>query len=849
MSKILKTPDICSLSKNSMLFEVQAEQFFQTVEVFPKVRISFTSEPSVGRYFTFSFLNPETLENETIYFKTYLYVENEGEIIGNSGATLAGATDNWIKGLSTIKLLNSFYTINRVDDGIIDIIAKQANDDLIPKNIDENITGNFGFAYEVDNFSIQATEREGYELKALVFYNDPKTNALSGINQSNSWELIATEYLAPNSNGIAYFDVCEIIDSKIESDMDETPIPPYQNDKNLNDSLYYYAPNLKQYFVVFVETWLNNIDELKASSDKLFVHHGGISVDDEISNNPINQLLQRSAFLTWNFGAKTIDVNQIDWCWWMNNSISKQIRVTLKIQTDVQQHEFIVIEKEISAFQTIGLKAMINEYINNLSTIDLISIPTDENIVWYEFSISEFYDGSFGDSVANFTYYLVKECNKHYIIYINPFGVPESFATKSDWEERTEISKEIASRGLNYNNSHLRRKAFSFNATHQNAYNVSSELMKREFTKRLQSILNSTECFVFENGKYIPVLIENASIPVWNNSILLSSLEFELLKSNLNEKPSFFEHTPKIEVKSDGYGWRFDLNLNGFDFDTAEDLIVKDWNGDQIKTIVFDNNSFSWLNECDPSNWNTESLPEGIILFETSITDKKGNSISLKGIYEIKYQKSSIYWDGGILAANTLTFGSYSVVYSNVILLYNIQQTQPIFTAFDINPTVNIVATYTTPGRKNFTIKSTSFQDIEFFESIGNDIKRIMLTDFYNLVNLNIQNTLIEGTLFLNKNQKLQNINIVDSTLSKIEFGFMPNLDILALDTLPNLTELELEACIKQLWIYRKAYLNHVDIYLLNLVTPTDETLDIINGTGEYSGDGLVQNDITVFIV
>lgn len=849
MSIILKTPDICSFSKNSMLFKVKAEQMFDKIDVFPKVRISFTSEPSIGRYFSFDFRNPETLEMENIYVKTFLYVEGEGQIIGSSSSDLATATDNWIDGLKKVPVLNAFYSVIRIDDGIIDIQAKFSNEDLIPLNVDENLTGNFGFGVEVNNFFVEASEREGYELKALVYYNDPKINVLTGEQTSFDWDLVAVEYLAPDSNGEAFFDVCEIIDSKIEADQVQLPIPPYENSIIHSKSLIYYAPNLKQYAVVFVESWLDGTEEISTKSENLFVHWGGISVDDEINDSAVNHVIQRQSFLTW-YQSKTIDINQPDWIWWMNNSIRKNIRLVLKIQTDVQSYTFTVRELAIDSFQTIGIKAMINEYLNNIDTQDLIEINPGENIVWFEFSIEEFYDSAFGDPVANFTYYFVNDfCNKHYIVFINPFGVPETFSTKSDWEENTEVSKEIASRGLNYNNSHLRSKSFAFNPMHQNSYQVASDPMNREHVKRLQSILNSTETFVIEKGKYIPVIISNVSASVWSNSRFLASLEFELLKANMNEKPSFFDSKPSIDVSADGYGWKFKLKLNGFDFNSATDLAIKDENGDLIKTLNFSEANFAWLNSCTAANWDTESLPEGIILFSTTIQSKNGTTVELKGIYKITYLSTKIYWDGGILSANTLTFGSYSVITSDVKLLYNIQQTQPIFTTVDIHPTVNIVSNYTTPGNKYFTLKSTSFQDVNFFESIGNDIKKIKLTDFKNLVNLNLQNSTIEGTLLLNQNQELQNINIVQSTMTMIEFGYMPKLDILALQDLTNLDELALETIMKQLWNYRKAYLNHVDIYLINLVTPTAETLDLINGTGEYAGDGLVNNDITVFII
>lgn len=845
MIKILNTPNVCSLTQNAMIFQVESTQFFPSEKIYPKLRLKFSSSLTMGFYFQFEFINPQTFSNEIIRFRTVDVYKNEGDIKHGLFTTVSFFTSETIKYLKRIKKLTSFYNIVFVANGQIDLVAKEAIKELIPINIQQNMSEGFSsFTFTIFSSYNNPSEREGYQLKALVYYNDPKRD----FSHIQNFELINIQNVALDENARGLVDVSEIINGKIESEWDEIPIPPYI--QAANPAWWFYTPNLRQYYVQFKEFWNNDPIDSEIESSILFASWGGISTDDEVIKDAVNHILTSNKFLTWIPSGKEINATQTDFLYFMNGNQEKPWRIKVKVYTSISTTTYTLGEILLKPFQTVGFFANIEKYIDNNSIVDLITLAPNEKVVKYEFSIYEknLITNSYPiDPTDRFVYYYHNYCNKKYILYFNSFGYAETFSTQSNWIESINLSTSIASRGLQYNNSHLRSKNFIFSSQHQNSIVLESSILKREEARRLQSMINSTYTFILENKRWIPVLIETKKEAVWNNSEFTQSLELELLKANTNDRASFYDTLPNVIVEKQGYSLIFQLLLNGYDFKLAGDLSIFSSTGNLIKTLFFDEPNFQYKNVASANDWLTEALAEGVYNYSVSVQDNSDKTSILKGVFEVKYERFYFYLGGTGIKSFYLGKDDLGFAY-NVYVKYNLDSTAASDTIIDIYPNVEINPNYTHSGYKKITITTPSFQDVDLFQSNNSSLKFINLDALFNLKNLNLRFTDITGTLYLNKLTKLQIVFLANSPITHIEIGVLKDLTYFHLRTLEDFTALALQDLIIQFWNFRKMYDHPVTITLQNMIAPNAETNDLINGMGIYLGDGLIQNNFTVTI-
>lgn len=869
MIEILKQPNTCSLTKNSMIFEVKSNQFFATPKILPKIRLEFDEAFTAGCYFQFQFLNPETLDPETVSFRTINEFQSpqEGDLSAydTSGPVLSAnlntETLRYVSLLKKIKLLSAYYTVVFVDNGIIDIIAKEPLLELVPTNVLNNLNEGFGITFsstisEAYNLPI---ERSGYQMKAFIYYNDPSVDG----NETN-FELLTSTTIALDENATGLLDVSEIIDGKIESDWQEIPLPQIVNE--ITPNWWFMGKNLRSYFVVFKETWIGETQDFSVQSSKLYAHWGGISTDDEIRNDGVNQIMTFNNFLTWIPSGKMNHVDQLDFLHFMNGGIELLYMVKLKLYTNQNTTTYTLqtgVDNfiRLKAFESFGIYANLSYYLGNEdSTTVPISLATGEEVKKYEFLVLrrnlENGDIMTNDPICTYLFNVENSCNKKFILYYNSFGVPESFSTQSTWLEKINISSELASRGLAWNDSVLRAKNFIFNSTNQNSIQIESSLLTREVAKRLQAMLISTHTFIEENGRWIPVVMQTKNAEFWNNSEYIVYLPIDLIKANSNDRVSFFKTLPTIIYQRSDYADDFNLQLNGFQISTAGDLLLyKDqgipYSGANylVDTLSFDDVNLKWSTGVNETDWHTNGLAEGVYFYKTTVTDKNGVEHLISGMVEIKYEKLVLFVDS--LAPNLITEPSLS---SDVYVQTNFSLDTDDFVSQNIYPYgyISFGLTYTKDGYKKVVIQSPTFKHINLFTNgsttIGDgcNMKFDTLDPFNQITALTLQK--IQNTeIFLNNLQKLEQLFLAESSIEKISFGFLPNIQNITLRSL-DLDETALEDFIRELWNFRKIYGHAITLNLTTMVAANAETTAMIDGTGVYGGDGLVNNSFTVNI-
>ena len=101
--------------------------------------------------------------------------------------------------------------------------------------------------------------------------------------------------------------------------------------------------------------------------------------------------------------------------------------------------------------------------------------------------------------------------------------------------------------------------------------------------------------------------------------------------------------------------------------------------------------------------------------------------------------------------------------------------------------------------------------------------------------------------LLINKFPKIESIWLKDSTIDFVQIGYPSLLTNFKLENITISAEGK-QNIIEQFYKFRKGFDNAVTLDFITTGTFNAETTAMINGTGIYAGDGLVDNNFTVNI-
>lgn len=352
MIQINKAPYICSLTKNSIEFAVSTDMQYDSAVVYPNLELNFIAKPVIGTNFRISFTNPESGAVTIIH------------LVAVDGSSASNYTQLWqipdtsfpgsLADLRTIvyqklketPIINALFNI---DLPIIEfegsvkkftITAKEAIEELVMNfTSDQPSADEDKYIREANSVAYhQPGVRDGYALKASLYV---ETNYNSG-----AFNLVTALDCILNAESIAYVDVAKYIDSEIESNWNEYPVP-------FEQELGYIAPNLRRYYVVFSETFANDENAYETKSEILYAHWGGASSDDFYNGDPIAAQNTSGKWLTWWPSGKRILKEQSDWLGWMNGAEEVNFNVICTLTTNLGTKTKIVHENvNLQAFET-----------------------------------------------------------------------------------------------------------------------------------------------------------------------------------------------------------------------------------------------------------------------------------------------------------------------------------------------------------------------------------------------------------------------------------------------------------------------------------------------------------------
>lgn len=809
MIDILQQPYPCSFSKNTVEFQVSSNQQYPEDIILPYLQIRVLAIPVNGTIISWSFTNPVTLElveiSISVAYSVYLPNQLSSAWVGG----YAGYAEYMVGRLQQLEELNAFFTISHVGP-FVHITAKQPIPELIPINWSDNQLLTTYFQEEIFDTYMNPDERPGYTMQAIVYFEKEY--------ESNEFEVVGELDLVTDMDGIAKIDIGDILDSEIENSMEHMQIPHFANTEKIG--------LLRRYYVVFVEYWNDSIEKIEKNSKLFHVSYGGYSTDDEMMSDPMSIFQGKKQFLTWWPNRKQLLPKQPDWLGFMNTTqITTTFLAKVKLVTDVGNTVYTLGTIQLKPWESMLIPVGYEQKIEGL-------IPVGQYLNYWEIYVekaSVLDPGDAGIGIAPRRYYLnvIQGCTYNYILFYNSFGCPETVGT-TEWEETMNVSSSLINQSSLMNQNRLKGGIFVFDSTHNNTFVTRTVTMTKEEGFKLQSVINSLASFVWRFNRWIPAVLQIDKAKVLLESEYTTDLSIEFMIASINDRASFSMTTPKLQLIENEGITTFILDTNGIDIEDYGVLKIYKNEG-VVYSPVWNVTERIW--EMDPPI--TEE-GEFVAFVECYDFNDIPYPVRLSFRYQPKYVAAFYTTDSNVQLEIQSNNPS-----EEVQIDYGFGdgwQTETYTTAL-----TSIVAPVLA-GKKYFQMRKPSFEDVKLLTITQTDFKDWNWQLFRNIETIAVDEAAFKGIVYLNKLPKLVTVNLANmSLITGVEFGVSPDLTNITLNNL-GFNSLSIEAMIDNLWNLRNEFQNTVSIYFVSMgiIPYTSKTTAQINGTGIYTGQGLI---------
>lgn len=795
----------CSFSANPIEYVGTTNQQFVLPNIYPSLQIGWLNKLENGARFWFNIIDPITQNSVTIQFTC---VENPTEYAELPDLTFIGSVAEYVSACMQIianhPMIAANYNVIRLDDFNIKLIAKEAIEELVPTDLDKTS----GYVDGVlSTVFFQSSKRLGFRIIAHVYFEDEYL--------SNVFEKVAELDDTPDSNSKFTFDIQSVIHSCIENSFELPLLPAMPN-------LVQKSTAIRRFFVKFREEW-TGADNQWIDTEILTSHYGGVKMADWLRQNPFAYLLSTDQFLTWYPNGKRLRESQLDWLSYMNTCGENQ-KVDAKLDvyfTDGTSVTNVMIgSADLAPWETMIIAA-------GYTQLSLNGIALLKKV--YKWVIRAV--GDVSASVSQ-TFYFAPEdyISSHCLVYINSFGVPESFLTIGRWIESFQTTKSFANKTIVHAHKFVNGQEFSFNHNSTEFHKAVSGYLTKPEALALKDFLQDAPVFLVENSELIPVLIESGSLNLTNESENLSQIEFEVRKSYKLKQVSEQKTMPKLTpiIKCGISGIEFEPNgLVPADL-TACSINVY-YEGELVGTVAY----------ADWAEFPTVITNEGTFIFELIIELADGSTQTVKTLYEYTMPIVEIHWEQEGAGDN-----SFQIAQSEwkKLFIHWGDGTESLFL-----PTGTGVQTilHNYPSKLSKTIlKMPCFDHVTRFNIITQNCVAWDISKFTALERLALQEIGTKPNISFVGLNKLQSIKVIKMNVETVEFGFMPDIDSIDFSDC-QFNEAAIESILLQIWNQRKMIVASVNITLTGNPGASSITAisdDIINGTGAYSGQGLVSD-------
>lgn len=434
-----------------------------------------------------------------------------------------------------------------------------------------------------------------------------------------------------------------------------------------------------------------------------------------------------------------------------------------------------------------------------------------------------------------FTYYPESSCFTQTILFFNSFGIPETFLVSAEFQQNLTTSKELATRTQSYALTNILPQNYIFDVSNVISYQAQTLALTNNEAERLMPLLNTAIAFLQKNNAWQPIIISAGTLAIFKVNQFLQNISLELVAANEQKSISFFENKPDFEVVFFGGVYSARLKKNGLRItDFGSIVATRLDNGATLGTLNFipQQNIYLITPAIQYEGLIKMTLTcevKGVEVVTEKVVKNSWDSIEMVFFATSGNMDFNMDWSAFTSTPYRIDYGDSTVDTGNIT-----------------STTTSQDHTYLTTGKKIIKIFCPNFGNVTLW-SLNDGGNFFDFGKFRNLSNLAVYNG-TRGKYYLTT-PNYQIINFQNTPLQGLNIGFQRNITSLTLsDT--SINSDALDVLLTEIWNFRKGYNNAWDVYLVNLgYTVSDYADAIINGTGQFAGDGLVDNGIDVNIV
>ena len=826
MINITQSPFACTFSKNPVNFKVFASDFSAEIAVFPSITLSFQFELNNGMFFQFKFVNPTTAANETLTWIASSGASADGTHVPGNISFTVPATSSYVGTVAVFMQENTtlatFYNV--IHDGLtIKLVAKEAVEELIPTDFYQNfiVLGSPPISGDISSSFWKPKKRNGHRINVNVYFEAEYL--------SNVFELVSEQYDTVNDEGTQDIEIASILDSEIKNSFDNPPLPDVTNPALLN--ITQKGKVLRRYFIEVSEQWQDMKQDVEwVKSDILFSHFGGVSMDDFSRDNPIYYLQSEKNALTWWIDKKRLYPTQNDWIHVMNVTTANEEFNTelVLLYKDLTTDTFSIGSQGLMPWETMTIPVGYKQL-----NVEGRQDPTKEVYGWRIIA-----KNTGGEIFMQRDFRLTQPQNfvTNTIVYLNSFGVAESFVCSGFFEKNLETTSDIGSKTLKHDYKSINGRDFVFNKNSKNSFKARTGVLKKAEANALKSMLNVAPVFLLENELLRPILIETGNFVTDDTSEITQIIDFKITKSMELTNVSEMITKPSLNISSNCGVFKGEVVSENEINIYGELTIYKD--GVVVETLTH-STAYQSLQKVQE---------EGFYNFKCQVTIGL-QTFDLSASFQMK--KEVVQFD----SPNHSGFGSFSICQ----MISSISDTVKFYSQDDDPMTVDLIPNYLIPvggpvklGVKRHRLEMNCFDNIYDFWISDQDYRNF---DFHRMTNLRLMrvyNCNLPGHWSNAKFKNAEIFTFINNDLESFELGMNIHLQQLILEN-NSMDADAIEELFIELWTYRKLFLKDVLPVVIVTLTGNPGTtslsanaLAIKNGTGIYAGDGLIQNQINI---
>lgn len=811
-----------SLARNKVAFEIKTTNLYEQYDILPFITLQWDEESFQGDGFQFQVTDPESGALVDILFQASPTPDTDDNFYIDD--SFVGSLADYVLEVSDKLELNgklaSYFNISYDGFTTITLTAKEATIDLVPVNYSElqvlTPTPHDHINHTISTTFFKKKRRSNYLIFLDVFIEE---NFLLG-----DWKKVATLKDEPSAGGKAVFDIATILDAEIKESFEDVPLP------TIGLNTVHLGNGVRRYYVAYEEVYDDQpLAPVWITDDPLFVHCGGVSDEDFALQNPFIFISAKQKFLTWQANPKKIKNTQNDWLVWSNyTNVTAGFKVKMKVYfKDGTSTGFIdLFNQTLEAWKEIIIPS---GYVQR----DIQALVTTSDV--YKWELSIFIQPADTQVSETFTYLLNDVVNKHdrEMLYLNAFCQPETFLTTGEWVEGITVKKLFGSRNLAHNYNLVNGQKFQFDQEARNNFKARSGYLTKEQALSLRDLLITADVFLLDNMSYLPVLIDPKSFQLVESLTFLNQVELIINKSfrvnnhsDANQLPVFIEF---VNCGLQGFA----LDPKGYNITNYGDMKVS---LDGVVVYAALAHTFFYL-------FPAVEKKGGLYQMEVDIT--------IEGIGVVPYRFNYLL----TLAKMLFEPWNYS---TNLFYARTFPgETESVFvdwgvSADEIEYPITDVATlvsFNSPvlGVKKAVATTNCPEKIEGIGFINSQIQFVNMSDFTEMKTIVIAFDILKyKTIDFSPFQKVEIIQLNTTDASAIVLGFHPNLTSFEFNG-NALSSIGIEKILLKIWEYREYYSVVGPIVLLQAnpgagVNMTQTSLDIINGTNAYVGEGLIPN-------